>query len=180
MSWKAWYRGIALDGVPIPRAGLANPTLRRALGVAVEPYGKVVEHEGRSLVAGKVSWFGGPRDTGVTASETGAISGERLRGLSTPESPEAAQADPGRYYYAAMRYDYTPRGKAFWAQAKLVVVNPRSGMGVVVRNVDWGPHTRTRRVIDLSPAALGILGLRTDEEALIGFADRSAPLGPVR
>ena len=179
-GWQRWYRGIVLDGVPIPRAGLANRTLQRALRVSTEPYGQVTQYQGKSLVKGKTSWFGGPRDTGVTATETGAISGERLRSLNQPATEAAVRQHPERFYYAAMRYDYGPKGKSFWARAKLLVINPRNGFAIVVRNVDWGPHTRTKRIIDLSPQAMGVLQLKTDQEALVAFADPGAPLGPVR
>ena len=160
------YAGLAQSGSEIPRAGLANGTLRAALGLATEPYGDVVTHEGRSYVRGKVSWFGGPSDTGVSSTETGAITGERLRSLTG--------------YFVAMRWSYTPNGRTFWRDARILVVNPDTGARVVVRPVDWGPHTSTRRIVDLSPEALAALGLDTDDDALVAFAAPGTPTGPVR
>ena len=130
-----------------------------------------------------MSWFGSPRDTsGVTATETGAITGELLRALNDPLDPSAAtlRARPEDYYYVAMRFAYSPNGRGFWRDARLLIVSPRTGAKVVVRPVDWGPHTRTGRVLDLSPQSLRDLGLTTDDEALVAFAAPGTPLGPVR
>jgi hypothetical protein len=175
------HDGISRGRVAIPRRGLANPTLRRALGVAVEPDGELVTYMGSSYVAGRVSWFGGPRDTGVTASETGAITGERLRSLNTPMSPSSGDlaSRPEDFYYVAMRWDYSEGGRSFWRDTRLLVVNPDSGTAVVVRPVDWGPNTSTRRILDLSPQALRDLGLTTDDRALVAFAAAGTPLGRV-
>lgn len=182
-GWQAIHRGLTLDGAQIPRAGLRNDTLRRALGVAVEPYGETVTYGGRSFVRGKVSWFGGRNDTGVTATETGAITGEVLRsldgGAAGPSAADRARR-PENYYYCAMRFDYSPQGRTWWKNARLLVVSPSTGKAVVVRCVDWGPHTRTGRVIDLSPQVMRDLGLRTDDVALVSFAAPGTPLGPVR
>ncbi|MBX7193724.1 MAG: N-acetylmuramoyl-L-alanine amidase, partial [Sandaracinaceae bacterium] len=174
--------GLTLSGSEIPRAGLANATLRGALGLSTEPYGNVETFEGASFVRGRVSWFGGPRDTGVTTTETGAVSGERLRSLNSPLSPDAAtlRSRPADYYYAAMRWSYSPNGTRWWRDARILVVNPATGAAVVVRPVDWGPNTSTRRVIDLSPQALSDLGLDTDGQALVSFAPAGTPLGRVR
>lgn len=182
-GWQALHRGLTLDGAEVPRRGLRNDTLRRSLGVAVEPYGDAVTHDGRAFVRGTVSWFGGRNDTGVTSTETGSITGELLRALeggsSGPSATDRAR-HPEDYYYCAMRWDYAPQGRAWWGRAKLLVVSPTTGKAVVVRPVDWGPHTRTRRLIDLSPQALRDLGLGTDDVALVSFAPSDAPLGPVR
>jgi hypothetical protein len=176
------YAGLTLSGSEVPRAGLANATLRSALGLATEPYGTLSTFEGASYVRGRVSWFGGPRDTGVTSTETGAITGEHLRSLNDPVDPSAStlSSRPADYYYVAMRWAYAPNGTRWWRDARLVIVNPASGRAVVVRPVDWGPNTSTRRILDLSPQALTDLGLSTDGEALVAFAPAGTPLGPVR
>ncbi|MFO0683840.1 MAG: N-acetylmuramoyl-L-alanine amidase [Sandaracinus sp.] len=176
------YAGLTQSGAEIPRAGLANSTLRATLGVSTEPYGTVVDYHGQSWVSGRVSWFGGPTDTGVGPTETVAISGEVARSLNSPMNPDAATlaAHPERYYYCAMRFAYQPQGTAFWRTARLVLTNPRTGVQVVVRPADWGPHTRTGRIIDLSPQAIADLGLSTDETALVAFARPGTPLGRVR
>jgi len=171
------YQGLTYLGAQIPRAGVYNSILRRS-----EPYGNTVQHQGMSFVRGKVSHFGGPNDRGVTASETGAITLENLRALNNPLNPSAdrLRRQPENYYYVAMRWDYRPVSKRSWRNLRILVTNPANGRSIVVRPVDWGPHTRTRRIIDLSPQALVDLGMRTDQEALVAFAKPGAPLGPVR
>lgn len=175
------YAGLTQSGAEIPRAGLTNPTLRSTLGMSVEPYGSVVDYGGRSWVSGRVSWFGGPSDTGVGPTETVAISGEVARSLNSPLHPDAATlaAHADRYYYVAMRFSYAPMSTSFWRTARLVIANPRTGVRVVVRPADWGPNTSTGRVMDLSPQAIADLGLATDDTAVIAFARPGTPLGPV-
>lgn len=171
------YQGLTYIGAQIPRAGLYNSILRRA-----EPYGATVQHQSMSFVRGKVSHFGGPNDRGVTATETGAITLENLRALNNPlnPSPDRLRRQPESYYYVAMRWDYRPVSKASWRNLRILVTNPANGRSIVVRPVDWGPHTRTGRIIDLSPQSLVDLGLTTDQEALVAFAKPGAALGPVR
>jgi hypothetical protein len=181
MTTSDLYGGIERDGMYIPRAGLENPTLRGALGISVEPYGDLVTAGGNSWVRGTLSWFGGPRDTGVTATETGSISGEILRSLNNPMDPSASvlAERPEDYYYVAMRWNYSPRGVTWWRSARLLVRNPTTGATIVVRPVDWGPNTSTRRIIDLSPQSLRDLGMTTDDPVLVAFALPGTPLGPV-
>ena len=79
-----------------------------------------------------------------------------------------------------MRWSYSPNGQTFWRNARILVRNPSTGVAVVVRPVDWGPNTSTRRIIDLSPQALADLGLSTDGEADVAFASPGSALGVVR
>ena len=175
------YAGLTQSGSEIPRFGLYNPTLHSVLGVWNEPYGEVVDYNGESWVRGSVSSFGGPNDTGVSSTETGAVSGENLRGLNNPLNPSASAlaANPNGYYYVAMRWNYTPGGTSFWKAARLTVKNPSTGKTIVVRPVDWGPNTNTARTLDLSPQALKDLGLQTDDLALVAFAPPGTTLGVV-
>jgi rare lipoprotein A (peptidoglycan hydrolase) len=83
-------------------------------------------------------------------------------------------------YYVAMRWDYTTGGRTFWRDARVLLVNPDTGASVVVRPVDWGPNTSTRRTVDASPRALHDLGLSTDGRVLAAFARGSSALGRVR
>ncbi len=176
------YAGLTQSGAEVPRAGLTNPTLRSTLGMSTEPYGTVVDYHGQSWVSGRVSWFGGPSDTGVGPSETVAISGEVARSLNSPLHPDAATlaAHPERYYYVAMRFSYSPMGTSFWRSARLIIANPRTGVRVVVRPADWGPNTSTGRVMDLSPQVIADLGLTTDDTAIVAFAQPGTALGVVR
>jgi hypothetical protein len=176
----AGHAGLTQSGSEIPRAGLANGTLRSTLGIATEPYGTVVTSDGASWVRGKVSWFGGPRDTGVTTTETGAVSGERLRSLNDPVSPSAAtlMSRPADYYFVAMRWNYSPNSTSWWRNARILLRNPATGRTVVARPVDWGPNTSTRRVVDVSPQTMTDLGVTTDADVDIAFAAPGTPLGP--
>ncbi len=181
-SWRTLHVGLDLDGSTVPHEGVANGTLRRTLGVAVEPHGSVEVVDDMELVRGKISWFGGPNDHGVGPNETVAISGEVARRLNSPmnASAQTIESRPEDFYYAAMRFDYAPNGRTFWRDARLLVVNPDTQDAVVVRPADWGPNTYTRRIIDLSPQTLEDLGLDTDDEVWVSFALPDSPLGPVR
>ena len=172
---------ITQGGSEIPRQGLANGTLQAALGVAVEPYGTVTTTTDGTWVRGTISQFGGASDTGVSATETGAISGQNLRALNTPASPTPAQiaANPGNFYYLAMRFNYAPNGRTFWSNARIAVRNTATNRTVIMRPVDWGPGTRTTRVVDVSPQAMVDLGVTTDANVLVAFAPPGTPLGPV-
>lgn len=176
------HAGLTLGGSQIPRQGLANPTLNATLGIGTEPLGSVVTHQGLSWVRGRMSWFGGPNDSGVSSTETGAITGERLRSLNSPTNPSSStlSSRPEDYYFVAMRWAYSPNSVSFWRRQRFVVMNPSTGATVVARAVDWGPHTRTGRVIDLSPQARTDLGVTTDDDVLIAFAPEGTPLGVVR
>lgn len=176
---EAIHAGITDGEVSIPREGLSNGTLRGVFGIATEPHGDVVTYMDNQYVSGLVSWFGGPNDSGVSSSETGSISGERLRSLNTPLAPTTTDLleRPEDFYYAAMRFDYGPAGIGYWREARLLVVNPRTGDAIVVRPVDWGPNPRTDRIIDLSPQAMADLGIVTDDEVLVAFGRSETPLG---
>ena len=173
------WGGLDRGSAQIPRSGLANDTLRNALGRAIEPWGTVTSFEGHDYVRGPVSQFGGPNDTGVSATETGAVTGERLRLMNSPlnASDATIATRPEDFYFIAMRWDYTPHGRSFWVNARILVVNPANGRRVVLRPVDWGPHTNTGRVLDISPEAISDLGADTDENLLVSFAAAGSALG---
>ncbi|MBI5499001.1 MAG: N-acetylmuramoyl-L-alanine amidase [Deltaproteobacteria bacterium] len=175
------YGGLTLGGSEIPRAGLSNPTLRATLGISTEPYGDVTAWGGADWVRGRISWFGGPADTGVSSTETGAVSGEVLRSLNNPLDPDAATlaSRPEDYYFVAMRWSYSPNGVSWWRTARIAVTNPATGVQIVARPVDWGPNTSTRRIIDVSPQTMSELGATTDDEVLVAFAPAGTPLGRV-
>ncbi len=176
------HAGLAQAGSEVPRAGLYNRTLRSTLGISHEPYGTVTHADGLLWVRGRVSWFGGPADRGISRSARGAITGERVRLLNDPLDPPSSvlASRPEDYYWVAMRFSYSPNGVRFWRDARLLLRNPNTGAAVVVRPVDWGPHTRTRRIVDLSPQTMKDLSLETDDEVLVAFAAPGTPLGPVR
>ena len=158
------YGGLTQSGSEIPRAGLCNPALRSTLGISTEPYGDVISWSGNDWVRGRVSWFGGPSDTGVSSTETGAVTGERLRSLNSPLDPDAATlaSRPG----TLLRRDaleLLAQQHSWWRNARIVVTNPATGRRST-RPVDWGPNTSTRRIVDVSPQTMSDLGVTTDDE----------------
>jgi hypothetical protein len=183
----AAHRGLTLDGHEIPRTGLYNPYLPG--GGGNEPHGTVTTHAGLSFVRGRVSWFGGPNDTGVTSTETGAITGERLRSLHDPDPASASTvaSRPADYYFVAMRWRYLYGSSLgdvgtdlrWWREQRIAVMSPSTGRAVVLRPADWGPHPTTNRIIDVSHQALRDLGVSTDAEVLTAFVDPMTPLGPI-
>jgi hypothetical protein len=128
------------------------------------------------FVAGKCSWFGGPGDDGVAPDEGLAFIHkiEHKPELFLPEQPPgttglARRLDPSKFYIA-MRWDYDRFTKEYLRGTALAeVTNRRTGKSCFAHPADWGPHTRTDRVADLSPGVLEELGLRTDDEVEIRF-----------
>jgi peptidoglycan hydrolase-like protein with peptidoglycan-binding domain len=49
----------------------------------------------------------------------------------------------------------------------------------IVAPTDWGPHTRTGRVADLSPGAMRAVGALTDDVCTYAWAANESALGPV-
>lgn len=172
--------GITRGEGHIPRSGRSNNTLRRTLGISVEPYGTALSDHQGAWISGRISHFGGPVDFGVGPTETVALTGERARDLNNPMDPSPSQlsSNPENYYYVAMRWDYAP-GADFWRSSRILIKNPSTGRMVVVRPVDWGPHTRTARIVDVSPQTERDLGARTDDTVYVSFAPSDMPLGPV-
>ncbi len=156
--WRGSYAGLELNGSSIPRQGLDNLTLKNSLGILTEPLGDVVQFSGFDFIKGKISSFGGSGDTGISETETGALTGEVLRDLD------------GNDFYCAMRWAFKPNDKAFWANRRILVINPIKRKAIIVRAVDWGPNTSTGRTIDLSPKAMAALSVGTDEEVICAFA----------
>lgn len=129
---------------------------------------------------GKLGVFGGPKDRGIKPDDklglpTGKhFSFERVRSLNP------------KGFYCAMRWDYhvlgksNEEGKRWWANKKLLVTNPTSGVAVVVRAVDYGPPESTGLAIAVSPGAAEALGLAVGDEVEISFADPRLQTGIVQ
>src|SRR4051812_41287260 len=129
---------------------------------------------------GKLGVFGGPKDRGIKPDDklglpTGKhFSFERVRSLNP------------KGFYCAMRWDYhvlgksNEEGKRWWANKKLLVTNPASGVAVVVRAVDYGPPESTGLAIAVSPGAAEALGLAVGDEVEINFADPRLQTGIVQ
>ena len=131
---------------------------------------------------GKCSWFGGPDDDGVDPDEQLAWWGSTEAGrAAAPElflsyqptgTSGAARALNPESSYIAMRFDYENQ----WSKAELAsgdvmfwVYAPKTNKRYKARPADWGPHTSTNRVCDLSPGLMTALfgGEATDEEVEI-------------
>ncbi len=124
---------------------------------------------------GKVSYFGGPNDTGVSPSEGLAFiydvddaphlflsyQPSGTTGLARRLNPET--------FYLATRWDYDQYPKDYLLTEMALVRNPKTNKQVKVYPSDWGPHQDTGRVADVSPAVMEYLGLKTDDEVEVIF-----------
>jgi hypothetical protein len=125
---------------------------------------------------GKVSWFGGPEDEGVSPSEGLAFiyDIEDKPEIFLDEQPPgttglARRLDPSTRYIA-MRWDYDRFSKDFLAgSAQALVRAPRTGKEFMAHPADWGPHVDTDRVADISPGLMEALGISTDDEVEVTY-----------
>jgi hypothetical protein len=125
---------------------------------------------------GKVSWFGGPEDMGVSPSEGLAFiyDVEDKPAIFLDEQPPgttglARRLDPDTFY-VAMRWDYDQFSKDRLAgPEKALVRSPKTGKKALAHPSDWGPHTSTNRVADISPGLMEHLGIMTDDEVEIVY-----------
>lgn len=125
--------------------------------------------------SGKVSWFGGPNDTGVAPNEGLAFIYDVSEApyLFLPEQPPnttglARRLNPNMPYVAC-RWDYsvTPRNELLAGIA--VVYAHKTGRAFFAAPADWGPHESTGRVADISKGLLDALGIQTDDEVDVIF-----------
>ena len=126
---------------------------------------------------GKVSWFGGPDDTGVAPDEGLAFiydvddapdlflsyQPDGTTGLARRLNPDA--------YYVACRWDYnqSDQTKTALLEEMALIRSPKTGKQIKVYPADWGPHQDTGRIADVSPATLEYLGITTDDEVEVIF-----------
>ena len=123
---------------------------------------------------GKVSWFGGPDDKGVTASEGLAFiyQIEDAPHLFLPYQPEGTTGLARRLnpyvHYVACRWDYhiTPPDMLLTQQA---LVRVAGGIELTAWPADWGPNSNTGRIADLSPGLMEDLKIQTDDEVEVIF-----------
>ena len=125
-------------------------------------------------LSGKVSHFGGPNDMGVSPEEGLAFiyQLEEAPHLFLPFQPEGTTGLARRLnpfvHYVACRWDYiiTPPEVLLSKQA---LVRTEDGKELTAFPSDWGPHTDTGRIADISPGLMKDLGLKTDDEVEIIF-----------
>ena len=135
--------------------------------------GEAVKPSGSFTAKGKVSHFGGPEDTGVSASEGLAFiyKVEDAPHLFLPYQPAnttglARRLNPWTPYVAC-RWNYEETPKETLLTAMAIVRTP--DMALKAFPADWGPHSSTGRIADLSPSLMEDLGLQTDDEVEVIF-----------
>jgi N-acetylmuramoyl-L-alanine amidase len=152
-----------------------------AIAGAVAPAAPVADESpmqpGQTLhVTGKVSWFGGPNDTGVSPSEGLAFiyKVETKPEIFLPKQPPgttglARRLDPDKFFLA-LRWDYSQFPKTRLAGKELALVRaPKTGIELNAAPADWGPHTSTGRTADLSLGLLNALRISTDDEVEVTY-----------
>jgi len=142
-------------------------------------------------VEGKMSTFGGPTDTGMSADEglalfsSADLQNPKYANLFLATQPPGItglgrRLDPEKYYFAC-RWNYNDTPKEFLKRALARAENPSNGRAADARPVDWGPNIATGRVADLSPGLATALGLQTDDVVRITIsALRATPVKPVK
>jgi N-acetylmuramoyl-L-alanine amidase len=137
--------------------------------------------EGVFRVIGKCSSFGGPEDTGVSASEGLAFiyNYDDAPHLFLPQQPEgttglARRLNPG-IFYVACRWPYDEYPKGMLANSSLQALVRAGDREFLAWPADWGPHEDTGRVADLSPGLMEALGLTTDDQVEVIYPAK----GPV-
>ena len=140
---------------------------------------------------GKMSTFGGPKDTGMSADEGLALfsptdlQNPKYSYLFLPTQPPGTtglgrRLNPEQYYFAC-RWNYSDTPKEFLKRALARVENPSNGRAADARPVDWGPNISTGRVADLSPGLAAALGLQTDDVVRITIsALKAIPVKPAK
>jgi len=125
---------------------------------------------------GKVSWFGGPEDTGVSPSEGLAFlydvndKPEVFLDEQPPGTTGLARRLDPETYYIAMRWDYETFPKELLAgSGRALVRSPKTGVQAYAHPADWGPHIDTNRVADISPGLMEHLGITTDDEVEVKY-----------
>jgi N-acetylmuramoyl-L-alanine amidase len=124
---------------------------------------------------GKVSWFGGPDDTGVAPDEGLAFIYEidDAPHLFLPTQPPgttglARRLNPNAHYVAC-RWDYDEYPKPMLLEYTALVRNLFTDKVFEAYPADWGPHQDTDRVADISPGLMEELDLETDDEVEVVF-----------
>jgi N-acetylmuramoyl-L-alanine amidase len=134
---------------------------------------------------GKVSWFGGPDDTGVSPDEGLAFiyDVDDAPHLFLPDQPPgttglARRLDPNEYYLAC-RWDYNVYPKETLLNHAALVWAPKTGKRFLAVPADWGPHIDTDRVADISPGLMEALGIKTDDEVELIYPYNLEDDGPM-
>jgi hypothetical protein len=129
-------------------------------------------------ITGKMSTFGGPQDEGVAPDEGLALIDpgdliewwfKRIFLLSQPVNTTglARRLNPDAFYIA-MRWDDHGVVRELARRAIFRLTNPKTlHPALFAQAADFGPATRTNRLVDMSPGAAKALGLTTDDEVTV-------------
>lgn len=127
--------------------------------------------DGLFHAVGRCSYFGGPDDEGVSPSEGVAFiyDVETAPHLFLAVQPKGTTGLARRLNpyvnYLACRWDYNITPKTMLAGMDVArVTSTRTGKSSLAFPADWGPHSDTSRIADLSPALMEALGVETDDE----------------
>src|SRR5437764_2661718 len=171
---------------PKKKPAAKSPQRKRATKQKIEPVEEILFR-----VEGKMSTFGGPKDTGMSATEGLALfapadlKDPKYSYLFLPTPPPGIRGlgrrlNPEKYYFAC-RWNYSVTPREFLRRALARVENPANGRAEDARPVDWGPNIATGRVADLSPGLAKALGLQTDDVVRITIsALRAVPVKPAK
>jgi N-acetylmuramoyl-L-alanine amidase len=166
--------------VDLYRMDFANICKAIALTLVPEAAEKIEEPEPEPEALfhakGKVSYFGGPEDTGVDADEGLAFfyEYEDAPHLLLDEQPPGTTGLARRLNveqpYVACRWDYdvTPKSMLRMIYPALVYA-PSTGRQFLAWPADWGPHEDTGRVADISPSLMERLGITTDDAVEVTY-----------
>ena len=143
----------------------------RAREDALKWHWKSVETTMTMNLKGKVSWFGGPNDTGVAPDEGLAFIYDTSMAphLFLPQQPPgttglARRLNPNTKFIA-LRFDYDRYPKDMLLGEMALVTATKTGKQLKLQPADWGPHVDTGRVADISQSALDALGIQTDDRS---------------
>jgi lysozyme len=135
-------------------------------------------------LTGRVSWFGGPYDEGVSPDEGLAFifEVEQKPYVFLPEQPPdtsglARRLNP-QTFYIACRWDYSKTSKELLrSNRKAMVYAPRTGEIALATPADWGPHEDTGRIADISSGLMDALGIQTDDVVEVYYPWTDANIG---
>jgi N-acetylmuramoyl-L-alanine amidase len=140
-------------------------------GEAVEPAPEPEpEPDVKLHVTGKCSWFGGPNDTGVSPSEGLAFiySYDARPDLFLATQPSGTTGLARRLnpdvFYVACRWDYSVTPKTMLDDKDKQALVRAGEREFLAWPADWGPHSDTGRVADISPGLMAALGIETDDQ----------------
>ncbi len=122
---------------------------------------------------GKMSTFGG-EDSGMAHTENLSLywahhQCDNKPNLFKPRDADLTQGTSHRLkesaLYCAIRFN--PEDKEQLRDEEFKISNPKTGKYVMCALVDYGPHERTGRVVDISPGAAEAIGVETDDEVIV-------------